>query len=108
MAISSPGIGSGLDVNGIVTQLMSVEKQPLTLLNQKEASFQSQLSAYGTLRGALATFQTAVNGLDSLSAFQAVSANSSDTSVLSAAATKDAIAGVHDLNVTQLARAQSL
>ncbi len=108
MAISSPGIGSGLDVNSIVSQLMNVEKQPLTLLDQKEASFQSQLSAYGTLRGALSNFQTAVSGLDNLSTFQAISTTSSETSVLTAAATVDAPTGVHDLNVTQLAQAQAL
>ena len=108
MAISSPGIGSGLDINNIVTQLMNVEKQPLTLLDQKEASFQAQLSAYGTLRGALANFQNAVSGLDNLSTFQAVSANSSDTSIVSASATTDAPAAVHDLNVTQLAQAHAL
>lgn len=108
MAISSPGIGSGLDVNNIVTQLMNVEKQPLTLLDQKEASFQSQLSAYGTLRGALASFQSAVSGLDNLSNFQSVSATSSDTGVLSASATTGAQAGVHDLDVTQLAQTHAL
>jgi flagellar hook-associated protein 2 len=108
MAISSPGIGSGLDVNNIVTQLMNVEKQPLTLLDQKEASFQSQLSAYGTLRGALASFQTAVSGLDNLSNFQSVSASSSDTDILSATATTGAQAGVHDLEVTQLAQTHAL
>jgi flagellar hook-associated protein 2 len=108
MAISSPGIGSGLDVNNIVTQLMNVEKQPLTLLDQKEASFQSQLSAYGTLRGALANFQTAVSGLNNLSNFQTVSATSSDTGIVSATATTGAQAGVHDLDVTQLAQAHAI
>src|ERR1043165_5126312 len=108
MAISSPGIGSGLDVNNIVTQLMSVEKQPFTLLDQKEASFQSQLSAYGTLRGALATFQGAVNGLDNLSNFRAITAKTSDAAILSSTATNDAQTGAHDLDVTQLAQAQAL
>ena len=37
MAISSPGIGSNLDVNGIVSQLMAVEQKPLTALARKEA-----------------------------------------------------------------------
>ena len=30
MAISAAGVGSNLDVDGIVSQLMAVEKQPLT------------------------------------------------------------------------------
>jgi len=108
MAISSPGIGSGLDVNNIVTQLMNVEKQPLTLLDQKEASFQAQLSAYGTLRGALSSFQSAVSGLDSLSTFQGITAKAADSSIVSASATTSSAAGAHDIDVTQLAQAQSL
>src|SRR3954449_9770540 len=108
MAISSPGIGSGLDINNIVTQLMNVEKQPLTLLDRKEASFQAQLSAYGTLRGTLASFQTAVSGLDSLATFRAVSSTSSDISVATSSATADAAAGVHDLNIAQLAKTHAI
>ena len=108
MALSSPGIGSGLDVNNIVTQLMNVEQQPLTLLDQKEASYQAQLSAYGNLRGALAGFQSAVSGLDSLAKFEAVTATPANASVLSASADDNAPVGTHSLNVTQLAQAQSL
>jgi flagellar hook-associated protein 2 len=108
MALSSPGIGSGLDVNNIVTQLMNVEQQPLTLLDQKEASYQAQLSAYGNLRGALAGFQSAVSGLDSLAKFEAVTATPANASVLSASAGANAPVGTHSLNVTQLAQAQSL
>jgi flagellar hook-associated protein 2 len=33
--ISAPGIGSGLDVNGIVSQLMAAERQPLNTLNKQ-------------------------------------------------------------------------
>jgi len=53
MALSSPGIGSNLDVNGIVSQLMAIERRPLSLLDRKEASFQAQISAFGSLKGAL-------------------------------------------------------
>src|SRR5215212_2764073 len=108
MAISSPGIGSGLDISSIVTQLMNVEKQPLTLLDQKEASFQAQLSAYGTLRGSLSSFQTAVSGLDNLATFRSVSSTSSDAGIATASATADAAAGVHDLDITQLAKTHAV
>ena len=46
--MSSPGIGSGLDVKSIVSQLMTVEQQPLARLSQKEASYQTKLTAYGS------------------------------------------------------------
>ena len=45
--ISSAGIGSGLDVNSIVTQLMAIEKQPLTALQKKASTIQSTVSEYG-------------------------------------------------------------
>lgn len=50
MAISAPGVGSGLDVNSIVSQLVAIEKQPLTQLQSKATTFQSQLSLYGKVK----------------------------------------------------------
>lgn len=108
MAISSPGIGSNLDVNGIISQLMSVERKPLTVLARKEASFQAKLSGFGTLKGSLSQFQAAVRALSDGAKFQAMRATSSDSAVLTASATAAAAPGSHTLEVTQLARAQKL
>jgi flagellar hook-associated protein 2 len=63
MAISSLGIGSGLDLNGILTSLMEVEQQPLIALQKKEFSSQSRISSLGTLRSALASLQSAAASL---------------------------------------------
>jgi flagellar capping protein FliD len=47
--LSSPGIGSGLDVNGIVSQLMAVERQPtVQLLIAKKLSSKPGLTAFGS------------------------------------------------------------
>jgi flagellar hook-associated protein 2 len=108
MGISSPGIGSGLDVNSMVSQLMSVESQPLTLLQGKEATYQSQLSALGQVKSALSTFQSAVQGLSDPAQFEAVKATAGDSSVLSASADSTAAAGSYALEVSQLAQAQKL
>lgn len=108
MAISSPGIGSNLDINSIVSQLMQVESQPLTTLAKKEASYQAQLSAFGSLSSALSTFQATVAGLTNPAKFQSVSANSSDSTVFSASATSQASPGTYNINVSRLAQAQSL
>ena len=48
--ISSPGIGSGLDVNSIVTQLMAIEKQPLDALQTKQTTIQSIIAALRTFK----------------------------------------------------------
>lgn len=106
--MSSPGVGSNLDVNSIVSQLMQVESQPLTLLTTKEASYQAKLSAFGNLSGALGSFQNALTSLSSPTQFQSVSATAADTSVVSGSATSKAVAGSYMVNVTQLAQAQTI
>ena len=82
MAISSPGIGSNLDVSSIVTQLMSIEQRPKLLLDAKEAAYQARLSAYGQLRGALAALQTSVRSLADPARFQTRSATVADSTIL--------------------------
>ena len=106
--LATPGVGSGLDVNTIVGKLMAVEQQPITLLNQREASFQAKLSAYGSMKGAVSSFQTAMQNLSTASKFQAMSSSSSDSTVLTASATTDATPGSFALSVDHLAQSQVL
>lgn len=108
MALSSPGIGSGIDVNSIVSQLMTIERRPLDLLDRKEASFQSQISALGTVRSALSSLQTSASALANPARFQTRVVSSSDTSVLTGTATSTADAGTYTVGVTQLAQGQSV
>ena len=108
MAISAPGIGSNLDVNNIVSQLMALERRPLQALDRKEATFQAQLSAFGTLKSALSSFQSALAGLNDGAKFQAYKATIADTGIASVTAAKTAVPGSYALEVTQLAQAQKL
>jgi flagellar hook-associated protein 2 len=106
--LSSPGIGSGLDVNGIVSQLMKVESQPLTDLDAKEATQQTRLTAFGTLKGALSSFQSSLSALSDPAKFNAVSANFADNTLANASATSSAIAGSHSVEIQTLAQSQKL
>lgn len=108
MAISSPGIGSGLDVNGIISKLIAVESQPLAGLTKKEASFQAKLTAYGTLSGALSAYQSVLAGLTNLSKFQSFTATPADTTIVTASAASSAVAGSYTVNVTALTQAHTL
>ncbi len=108
MGITSTGIGSGLDIESIVTKLMTVEAKPLTALQTKETSYQSKLSAYGTLKSALATYQSTVSALSSASYFQGTKATLADTTIATATATSSAKTGSYSLEVGQLAQAQTL
>jgi flagellar hook-associated protein 2 len=107
MAMSSVGLGSGLDVNSIVTQLVAIEKQPLKALTTKATTFQTQLSTYGTINSQVAALETAAAALATSSGWAVQKATSSDATAVSVSATSAAAASVLAVNVTQLARAQS-
>ena len=108
MAISSPGIGSNLDVNSIVTQLLNIERRPITILDRREAGIQAKITAFGSLQGALSSFQTAARGLSDASKFLAFKSSSSDITVAGVSASSIATAASYTLDVTTLAQAQKL
>ncbi|MCP5144840.1 MAG: flagellar filament capping protein FliD [Gammaproteobacteria bacterium] len=108
MAISSPGIGSNLDVNSIVTQLMELEQRPLLILTSRESVYTAQLSSMGSIQGALSTFQSSVGALKSAGTNTSYRATSSDTDAVTAAATPASAPGVYQVNVTALSQAQQL
>lgn len=108
MGLSSPGIGSNLDINSIVSQLMATESRPLTMLQKQEAKLQSTLSAFGQVQSALANFQGAVSSLSDVKQFQAVKATPSDAAVMTASATSSATPGNYAIEVSRLAQAQKL
>lgn len=107
-SISSPGIGSGLKVTDIVSQLMAVESQPLQALDKKEASYQAQLSAFGSLKGTLSALQSSLSSLGSASAFNTMKTSTSDSAVFTASAGTNATAGRYSVEVKTLAQAQKL
>lgn len=108
MAISTAGIGSGLDVNGIVSSLMAVERRPLNLINTQRSAVQARLSAFGSMSSALTTFQTAVTSLASASRFNAQTVSSSSPEVFTATANGTATLGDYAVTVNQLAQSQKI
>ncbi|MFC5479766.1 flagellar filament capping protein FliD [Massilia suwonensis] len=109
MAISAAGMLSGLDVDGLVTSLMQIERQPLDNLQAKQSSFNSKLSAFGTLKSAVSTFQTAVKALGG-DALRALTTTSTKPDIVGISATKDggAAAGSYSVEVSKLATADKL
>ncbi len=108
--VTTQGIGSGLDIAGIVDKLMTIEQAPLTRLQTKESAYQTRLSAYGSVSGALATFQSNVATLADPSAFAGFAATIGDATVASVAidSTRSSAlsAGTHTLKVDTLAASQ--
>jgi len=108
MAISSPGIGSNIDVNSLVSQLMALERRPLDALNKRKSFYNDELSAYGKISSDLSAFQSAVSALKTTSSFNVFTATAADATLLTASADSTASATNHSITVTQLAQAQKL
>lgn len=103
-SVTASGIGSGLDITSIVSQLVNAERAPQeNRLASKEALIQARLSAYGSLKSALTTFQSSLISLKNAETFTKRSATSSDTSVFTATSTAAASAGTYSVQVEQLA-----
>lgn len=108
MAITAAGVGSGLDIESIVSQLMTLERQPLVALQRRESDTRAQISAYGTLKSAVSSFQDAMNDLSSLDKFRVFQSDSSDEDVMTASADSAAAGGIYSLDVTRLAQNHKL
>jgi Flagellar capping protein len=106
-SISTLGVGSGLDLSSILDSLEAAEKSTLTPISTQQSSYTAKLSAYGSLKSALESFQTANTALNKADLFTATSTTSSSTA-FSATTTGSAIAGKYTIAITQLAQAQTL
>lgn len=106
--ISSPGIGSRLDVNSIVSQLVALEKQPLKLLALKATNVQSQVSAFGQVQSQFAALTDIATRISAVGVWAARNASSSNASAATVTATATANATSFTLDVDALAQQQSI
>lgn len=107
MAISAAGVGSGLDVQSIVSQLVAIEKQPLKQLQTKATSFQTQLSLYGKIKSQASALGDAGALLAGASGWNSQKASSSNAAAVGVTASTSASSTAFSVEVQQLARAQS-
>lgn len=98
------GIGSGIDIGSIVKALVDSERAPKAAqLDRLEKTSTNTLSAIGTLRSALAEFQTSLTALNKSELYSARTASLSPSGNLTAAAATTAANGSYALQVKQLA-----
>jgi flagellar hook-associated protein 2 len=105
--ISSTGIGSGLDVESIISKTMAVEDAPLTDLQNAATKIQTTISAFGAVQSALSTFRDASRVLTDPSTWSAVTATSADPTAVTVSTASGAVAGSYSINVVNLAASQS-
>lgn len=101
------GIGSGLQLGSLLEQLAQSEQKRLIPLKTQQASYQAELTAYGRLQGALDGLMSATKALGEASLYSAVEI-SSEAESFTATASSKAVTGHYQIDINQLARAQSL
>jgi flagellar hook-associated protein 2 len=106
--ISSAGIGSGLDINGIISQLMALERKPLDALNTEESTVKSQLSTFGKLQDYTATMRDRAAALTSLTLWGRTTGLSADPSAVKISTGSGAATGSYAVAVQALAAGQTV
>lgn len=107
--ITSTGLGSGLDIRGMVDGLVAAERQPQVFqLDRKETDLQAKLSSYGLFKSSLSDFRSSLAGLRESSQFGVLQATTSDSEVVSASVDSNADTGHFNIKAKQLAQSHSL
>jgi flagellar hook-associated protein 2 len=107
-SISSTGLGSGLDVNSIVTQLVAIEKKPLTTLALKATNIQNQISSFAQVQSQISALTDVATRIADATTWGARKATSSYSGSATITATGVASAATFSLDVDQLAQPQSV
>lgn len=108
-AITSSGVGSGIDTSSIVTALVNAEISPKqNQITAQQTSATTQLSAVGTIKSALETFRSAIGKLSAESTFNGLSGTSSVATVATVTVDTSAASGSYSLEVASLASSSKI
>ena len=102
------GLGSGLDTDSIVSQLMQLERLPQQRISTRRVKALGVGTAWTQLNVAMNALKTAAAKINTRTATDQVLGTSSNTAVLGVNAGPTALAGTYTMRVNQLATAQSL
>lgn len=108
MALSSTGVGSGLNVKELVAKLGEVERAPLTKLKTEASQTQSKISALAQLRSRMSDLQTAATALRNPATWSTMQTKSSNEAAVSATSLGVSSAGAISIDVKSIAKAQAM
>lgn len=101
--ISFSGLGSGLDTQAIVAQLVSIERIPIRTIEGRRGTEQRKLDLVGQLGDLVKKLQSKAENLSTPEEFYAYASSISDESVATVTTDSNAQAGTHTLDVQRLA-----
>jgi len=107
--ITATGLGSGLDISGLVDQLVAAERAGSDLqLSRQQSRFNSKFSALGSLKSSLSSFKGTLSSINTLSNYSKNTATSSASGTIGVSANSDAVPNSYAIRVDQLAESHSL
>ncbi|SCC91061.1 putative Flagellar hook-associated protein 2 (FliD) [Thiomonas sp. X19] len=107
-SVSISGLVSGINVQSLITTLSAAYQQPITLLQNQEQSYQTTLSAWGSVQNSLSSLQSAVGSLQNVTSLNNRTVNLNNTSAVSGTASANAPLGSYSLSNIVLAQTQSV
>src|ERR1700722_1495402 len=105
LSLAVSGLESGLNWQSLVTQIEQADRAPETVLQNQQATLQTQNTALGSIISALQKVQTDVTALQQDSLYDASSTSVGDPTILSATSANGTVAGTYTFDISQLASA---
>ena len=91
--ISFSGLGSGLDTDSIIEQLVAVERRPVQLIQSRQIRLEQQKGIIKEINSNLLSLKGTVDKLNSYDLFSIVNASSNDANRVGVEAGNEAAAG---------------
>ena len=108
MGISSVGIGSGLEVETIVSKLVALESRPIAALQTKASGINTQISAFSQLKSQISNLQDQLDKLTKPATWLGNTLTSSNSAQVTGTATSSAVQATYDVEVSQMAAGQTI
>lgn len=105
--ISFSGLSTGIDTASLISQLMTLERQPQQILSKKKTAIQGKISEFNNITSSLNDFKSLMNGMKTEETFSGRTVSVSNAAALSATVSSSATPGRHAVTVTTLPRAQT-
>lgn len=106
--ISFSGLGSGIDTDSIISQLVDVERRPIRLIQNQQTKLEQEKTVVQSINSSLLTLMDSVEALEEDDLFSIVNARSAASERVGVSATNEAAAGTLSVEVLALAQARSL
>lgn len=107
-SITSLGIGSGMDLNAVVSQMVALERRPLEQMQVEASRLQNKVSLFGQMKSLLSGLQDASNRLLGSSLWTQTKAVSANSAAVSVSTSTGGAVGNFAISVQALAAAQNV